>query len=459
MTRPQIVALSLGTAVLAVAAGIAWHVHLMQAQADHPLAAASVASPSPSAVPSVVPPAPQPPSSVPPSSSASVSPPAAAVPPSDAPPPPKAAYADHIPPEETIAPPAIDLVPTLPQFDTVRVEPSGDAVIAGHGQADAQVALLANGNPVAETDSDGAGNFVIIPTPFAPGNYELSLRSQRAGKPARLSEQVVTVSVPAKGKKNLVVAVAEPGKPTQVLADTAAPPAVATPAPPSAPVAAAAAPSVAFKTSEVDKDGLYATGTATPPGEHLRMYLNDAHIADLSAATDGHWSLTVKRGLTPGHYTLRADALDAVLTKVVARAEVNFDVPVLVAAAEPKAPAIAPAATDAAPASSAPSVPPPSSSSASSSTAAMPSAPDAPATAPSQQANSETPAPASTTTDAVVPSVNTATVIHGDSLWRISRKIFGQGIRYTLIYEANATQIRNPDLIYPGQVFVVPANK
>jgi nucleoid-associated protein YgaU len=456
MTRPQIVALSLGTAVVAVGAGIAWHMHLMQAQADHPLAAASAPSTSPSAMP----PAPQPPSSVPTPPSASVSPPAA-VPPSDAPAPPKTAYADHIPPEETIAPPAIDLVPTLPQFDTVRVEPSGDAVIAGHGQPDAQVALLANGNPVAETDSDGAGNFVIIPTPFAPGNYELSLRSQKSGKAARLSEQVVTVSVPAKGKKNLVVAVAEPGKPTQVLADTAAPPAVATPAPPSAPVAASAAPSVAFKTSEVDKDGLYATGTATPPGEHLRIYLNDTRIADLSAATDGHWSLTVKRGLTPGHYTLRADALDGSLAKVVARAEVNFDVPVLVAAAEPKTPAIAPAATDAPSSSSAPSVPPPSSAAMppSSSTAAMPSVPDAPAAAPSQQANSDTPAPASTTTDAVVSSVNTATVIHGDSLWRISRKIFGQGIRYTLIYEANATQIRNPNLIYPGQVFVVPSNK
>jgi nucleoid-associated protein YgaU len=55
-----------------------------------------------------------------------------------------------------------------------------------------------------------------------------------------------------------------------------------------------------------------------------------------------------------------------------------------------------------------------------------------------------------------VPSLGTATVIHGDSLWRISRKILGHGMRYTLIYEANASQIRDPNLIYPGQVFVVP---
>ena len=48
------------------------------------------------------------------------------------------------------------------------------------------------------------------------------------------------------------------------------------------------------------------------------------------------------------------------------------------------------------------------------------------------------------------------TVERGDSLWRISRKMLGAGPRYTQIYEANSKQIRNPNLIYPGQVFVVP---
>lgn len=45
----------------------------------------------------------------------------------------------------------------------------------------------------------------------------------------------------------------------------------------------------------------------------------------------------------------------------------------------------------------------------------------------------------------------------GNSLWRISRRLYGTGFRYTLIYEANRSQIRDPDLIYPGQVFTVPA--
>ena len=44
----------------------------------------------------------------------------------------------------------------------------------------------------------------------------------------------------------------------------------------------------------------------------------------------------------------------------------------------------------------------------------------------------------------------------GNSLWRIARRTYGGGIEYTLIYEANRDQIRDPDLIYPGQVFVLP---
>ena len=44
----------------------------------------------------------------------------------------------------------------------------------------------------------------------------------------------------------------------------------------------------------------------------------------------------------------------------------------------------------------------------------------------------------------------------GNSLWRLARRSYGEGLRYTEIYEANKDQIRNPDLIYPGQVFVLP---
>lgn len=44
----------------------------------------------------------------------------------------------------------------------------------------------------------------------------------------------------------------------------------------------------------------------------------------------------------------------------------------------------------------------------------------------------------------------------GDTLWQISRRTYGEGVRYTTIYVANRSQIQNPDRIRPGQVFSVP---
>jgi len=44
----------------------------------------------------------------------------------------------------------------------------------------------------------------------------------------------------------------------------------------------------------------------------------------------------------------------------------------------------------------------------------------------------------------------------GNSLWRIARRTLGGGIHYTEIYEANNSQIKDPALIYPGQIFTVP---
>ncbi len=44
----------------------------------------------------------------------------------------------------------------------------------------------------------------------------------------------------------------------------------------------------------------------------------------------------------------------------------------------------------------------------------------------------------------------------GNSLWRLARRAYGAGMQYTMIFEANRDQIRDPDLIYPGQVFALP---
>ncbi|MCK1361184.1 LysM peptidoglycan-binding domain-containing protein [Bradyrhizobium sp. 199] len=57
----------------------------------------------------------------------------------------------------------------------------------------------------------------------------------------------------------------------------------------------------------------------------------------------------------------------------------------------------------------------------------------------------------------VAPEAGGSRVIsRGDSLWALSRLAYGDGGRYAVIFNANRGKIHNPNLIYPGQTFVMP---
>lgn len=72
----------------------------------------------------------------------------------------------------------------------------------------------------------------------------------------------------------------------------------------------------------------------------------------------------------------------------------------------------------------------------------------------SEQAVAEEP---ETVEQAPLKESKTSVIIRrGDTLWQISRRIYGKGVRYTTIYLANEDQITDPDRIIPGQVFGVP---
>ena len=69
------------------------------------------------------------------------------------------------------------------------------------------------------------------------------------------------------------------------------------------------------------------------------------------------------------------------------------------------------------------------------------------------------PQPARQTENSPAPKVEnkTYTVVRGDCLWNIAKKFYGNGSQYTKIYNANTDKIKNPNLIYPGQVLTIPA--
>lgn len=59
---------------------------------------------------------------------------------------------------------------------------------------------------------------------------------------------------------------------------------------------------------------------------------------------------------------------------------------------------------------------------------------------------------------ALLTDASSVIVQPGNNLWRIAERRYGEGFRYTTIFEANKEQIRDPDLIYPGQVFELPSS-
>lgn len=444
----------------------------------------------------------------------------AAVAPPPAAPEPPAAPAPAAAPPLAVPPPAPARVELpRPTFDTVRVEPDGASVVAGRGAPGTKVELLRNGIVHDTLSIDSSGAFAFVPPPLPTGTSEVTLRLIGPDGTSSISAQSITVVVSEGRRDAPLVMRSEPDKPTVILSQPApaapvqaqaqaqppaqvqaqaqaqaqvqtpaqpqaqapaAPSTPATPAPAAAPAPAAPAPpaprrALRVVSVEAEEGGkLFVTGQGEA-GANVRLYLNDTFIAPGVAGPDGKITFSIQRGVMAGDYRVRLDEVAGSGGAVSTRAEVPFTMPAALQFAMPDLP---PAATplvtgpaDAAPASGA------SAAAQAPSGAAAPGGPTAaptPATppasgaapaaaAPSQavaSAQGGSPAPAAAPTSqpgtVVVPQVNTAVVVRGDSLWRISRRVYGRGVRYTVIYEANQDQIRNPQRIYPGQIFVLP---
>ncbi|WP_287200352.1 LysM peptidoglycan-binding domain-containing protein, partial [Mesorhizobium sp.] len=362
-----------------------------------------------------------------------------------------------------------------PTFDIVRVEIKGSIVVAGNAAPNAKVEILNGSTVLGSTVAGADGAFaIVLDDPLKPGDYTIALRSM-TGNVVTASAQTAVVSIPQSPAGQVLAMIEEPGKPSELLTvptpekkpeapvgdKAAAPaaedsaagnPAAAAPAPgapdaaapataevapaptsdmPVAPATPAAGPKIVVEAIEIDGNKIFVAGVAEP-GRKVRAYANDILLGDAKTSPDGHFLVEATRNIPVGTYTIRVDALDADGVKVVARAAVPFE-------REPgeSVAAVAPAeAKPAAPATEA---------------ATPPAAADAttPA-APADVAVATSPAPKLEHADSAV------IIRRHDTLWQISRRVYGQGMRYSTIYLANQDQIRNPDRIWPGQVFKVP---
>ncbi|OBQ82018.1 LysM peptidoglycan-binding domain-containing protein [Mesorhizobium sp. WSM3873] len=391
--------------------------------------------------------------------------------------------------------------PTLPTFDVVRVEGNGSIVVAGSAAPNAKVEVLNGGTVLGSIDAGPDGAFaIVLDDPLKPGDYTITLRST-AGGVAVASAQTAVVSVPQSPTGQVLAMVEEPGKPSELLtipqpaAKPAAPAATGQAAAPDAQVPAATAPAasasaaapaatapaatdqasapatqnaaadepkIAVEAVEIDGGKIFVAGRADP-GRKVRAYADDVLLGEAKTSPDGHFLIEAARDIPVGNHTIHVDGLADDGVKVVARAAVPFE-------REPGESIAAVAPNQTKPADSKLAQGAGSQPAEAKSGAANPAETTAPATATDEAgkpaATADTSAevaeanPAADVPETMAPKlehVDGAVIIRrNDTLWRISRRVYGHGVRYSTIYLANQDQIRNPDRIWPGQVFKVP---
>ena len=351
---------------------------------------------------------------------------------------------DPVAPKPTLS----ESAPKTPSFDVVRVETDGAAMIAGNAEAGSMIDIRVNETVVAQVKADSRGNFASFVTlPESKDAQVLTLVSeaqvaaseqvivapivveQATPTVAPVVVEVIAADTPASQDVPLVVEKATPAVAPVVVeaiaADTPASqdvplvvekttPTVApvvveniveeTPAAPEAPVVLLAS-----------KEGVRVLQAPKPDAMTALLgsiSYDDAGDVALTGAASGEFVRVYlnnravatsqieangdwQAGLPAvdtGIYTLRVDELDK-QGQVVARVETPF---------KREEPEVLAAATE---------------------------------------------------TEKLVQAI---TVQPGSTLWAIAQERYGSGTLYTRVFKANADTIKNPDLIYPGQVFRVP---
>ncbi len=219
---------------------------------------------------------------------------------------------------------------------------------------------------------------------------------------------------------------------------------------------------------EIDGGRSFIAG-AGQNGAIVKLYVDGVLVGD-SEVKGGRWLVEAGNVLTKPSQRLRADMLIASTGKVSAQTEINFVVerpktsepaaapkPDFILPAENLAPAVLPTkAPKFVVAKAEPVAPKPD--------FILPAENLAPAILPTKAPAFVSNIPTSRAVVVGRPkdqrfASGKVIIRRGDNLWTIARRVYGFGIRYIAIFEANKNQIRDPDLIYPGQVFDLPEDK
>tara|TARA_R110002094_G_scaffold44564_2_gene56382 strand:+ start:519 stop:1781 length:1263 start_codon:yes stop_codon:yes gene_type:complete len=312
-----------------------------------------------------------------------------------------------------------------PAFDEVRREADGMTVVAGRAAPGATVQLLRDGAVIATTTADGSGKFATLAMIAPDGQgHVLSLSQRVAGADLPSQDEiilaptqapVVTAEVSPAASADVDTITPVPtgtSEPETAVAEASEP---STPAPETNPSMTSADVAVLKSTQEgvellnaarpevmatvaldtisySDEGDVQLAGRAQPATQTVRVYLDNEVVINLPVDDQGRW-----RGNIPdvdeGIYILRVDEVGPD-GNVTSRVETPF-----------------------------------------------------------RRESAEALAKASAAQEGPIKAI---TVQAGATLWAIARERYGDGRLYVRVFNANQSDIRDPDLIYPGQVFDLP---
>ena len=296
------------------------------------------------------------------------------------------------------------------QIDIARVSQDGSLVIAGRAPGAQTIIIKDNGEEMVSIEPDARGQFAWIPDiPISPGTHELSLEAIMPNGDRIAGKENALLIVPAAGKdiagnsgnqsdETLVVLVpGQLGDGDKAGAKLAV---LQKPAPENTQDGSGSQRALGLDVIDYGSDGNLIIGGTGKPGARVFLYLDGQFLAEATVDDSARWQTQPAQPVAPGNYQIRVDLAEKDNeSRILERVELPFTRAKLSDLAQ--------------------------------------------YTSDQNQAGEQ-------------KSPSSVIVQPGNSLWRLARRAYGEGLRYTLIYQENRSQIRDPDLIYPGQVFTLP---
>ncbi|GAA0626444.1 Ig-like domain-containing protein [Thalassospira tepidiphila] len=320
-------------------------------------------------------------------------------------------------PNEPASEPATDAPAiTNPSFDVVRIGPDGNAVIAGRAEPNSTVRIREGEEVIGEATADERGEWVVLPNkPLASGDRELSLEAEDAtGNVSKADDKVVVLIPEEKAPAATSEQSGETGETTGTAGATDSEP------------ASEKQPVIALK---VPSDGDGAVTVMQGPAPEAAAKQEEG--SDTQNATLPRLSIDVVDYDTEGRVAMsgKADLNHTVRVYLdnnhvgTAPADENGNWALTIG--QPIEPGNYTLRADQLDSSG------------------------------KVTARVEIPFERARP-DQILEPGSRYVVQPGNSLWRIARSTYGEGLKYWVIYHQNRNQIRDPDLIYPGQIFALP---